>query len=67
MTAFCVQVWDFVLDESDSRLVTGSGDAELRVYALNFLTGDADPPAKLARPSPSDDQEHTAESDEVSC
>ena len=56
-----------MLDESDSRLVTGSGDAELRVYALNFLTGDADPPAKLARPSPSDDQEHTAESDEVSC
>lgn len=30
------QVWDFVLLRGDTRLVSGSSDAELRVWALNF-------------------------------
>ena len=60
------QVWDFVLAENDSRLVTGSGDSELRVYALHFSEGDGDPPAKAARPSTPDGQEEATESDRVS-
>lgn len=30
------QVWDFVLVKNDTRLISGSSDAELRVWALNF-------------------------------
>lgn len=29
-------MWDFVLLKNDSRLVSGSSDAELRVWALHF-------------------------------
>lgn len=31
-----LQVWDFVLLRDDTRLVSGSSDAELRVWSLHF-------------------------------
>lgn len=33
---FFLKVWDFVLLKNDTRLISGSSDAELRVWSLRF-------------------------------
>lgn len=33
---FFPKVWDFVLLKDDTRLISGSSDAELRVFSLRF-------------------------------
>ena len=32
-----MQVWDFVLAQNDSLLITGSKDMDLRVWALSYI------------------------------
>ncbi|XP_037094610.1 WD repeat-containing protein 3-like [Pollicipes pollicipes] len=61
------EVWDFVLNEDDTRLVTGSGDAELRVHALRFLEPTEPPAAKAPRLSEADGDELEGDSSNFEC
>ncbi|KAG7168984.1 WD repeat-containing protein 3-like [Homarus americanus] len=40
LTGHRAEVWDFVLLKNDTRLVSGSSDAELRVWSLRFTDTD---------------------------